>query len=154
MRTHTHPKSAVNRDTTWTCDEVEFIPQRGRHDRKYSKMREHCVVRNAMKANVTELEKMELVRGHGSVHGRSRSLVSPSSQVEAIQGLEHMDSIISFRPWKAASGIMEGTDEVESQLAYKEVKGKCSCSHQKEAKEIHAACQQWSWAQGSALCSF
>lgn len=63
---HTHPKSAVNGDTTWTCDEVEIIPQRGRHDCKYSKMREHCVLRNAVKASMTELEKMELVRGHGS----------------------------------------------------------------------------------------
>lgn len=33
-----------------------------------------------------------------------------------------MDSTISFRPWKVASGIMEGANEVESQLTHKEVR--------------------------------
>lgn len=121
---HTHPKSAVNGGTTWTRDKVGIIPQRGRHDCKYSKIREHCVLRNAMKASVTELEKMGLVRGRGSrSSNQSMAGPGPSSQMKAIQELEHMDSTISFRPWKVSSGIVEEAGEVESQLAQEEVGG-------------------------------
>lgn len=75
-----------------------------------------------MKASVTELEKMELVRGHGPRSSNQfMAGPGPSSQMKAIQGLEHMDSTISFRPWKVTSGIVEEAGEVESQLAQEEV---------------------------------